>query len=97
MPKATKSASKNLSPTVVGNSVFIRTVTHYHTGKIASIANGFITLTDAAWVASTGRFSQALKTGIFDEVEPFPGVVDIAIGAIVDVSTWGFVLPREAK
>lgn len=81
----------------VGQKVFIRTVTNYFTGKIVAIDKTFVTLTDAAWVASTGRFCAALTSGTLDEVEPYPDNICVAIGAIVDITAWRHALPREVK
>lgn len=80
-------------PLTVDNAVLIRTITLYHVGRIVKIADGFVTLADAAWVADTGRFSEALTTGVVSEAEPFPEPVSVAIGAIVDVTHWNGVIP----
>ena len=95
MAKATKSAS--LNPLQVGAAVLIRTVTNYHVGKVAEIDDKFVVLSDAAWVADTGRFADALKTGILKEVEPFAGPVAVSLGSIVDVTLWTGSLPLEQK
>jgi hypothetical protein len=84
-------------PYMVGDAVFIRTVTYHYTGKIAAITPGEIVLADAAWIADSGRFSVALATGALSEVEPYPAGVAISRGAIVDVSPWAHPLPRVAK
>ena len=84
-------------PYMVGDSVFIRTVTYHYTGKIAAITPGEIVLADAAWIADSGRFHVALATGTLSEVEPYPAGVVISRGAIVDVSPWAHPLPRSAK
>lgn len=82
----------------VGNIVFIRTVTHYYTGRIVELSATEIELEDVAWVADTGRFSDALKTGTLGEVEPYPdGRVAVGRGALVDASIWKHALPREQK
>src|SRR5574341_1053677 len=61
------------------------TVTMYYTGKLRQVTAQELVLTDAAWIADTGRFSEALRTGTLSEVEPFPeGQVVIGRGAIVD-------------
>ncbi len=40
----------------------------------------------------------ALKTGVLDEVEPYPeGLVVVGRGAIVDACVWPHALPREMK
>lgn len=82
---------------VFSGKVFIRTVTHYYTGRVVSVADGFVTLADAAWIADTGRFATALETGTLSEVEPYPGEVAVAIGAIVDVAPWEHELPRKQR
>ena len=85
------------SPYNVGDVVFVRTVTYHYTGRISAIYPGEIVLSDAAWVADSGRFHAALATGTLSEVEPYPGSVIISRGGIVDVSPWLHPLPRVAK
>jgi hypothetical protein len=85
------------TPLRVGNQVFIRAVTNYYTGRIVEITEGEILLVDAAWIADTGRFSDALKTGNLNEVEPYPNLVAVGRGAIVDVTHWPHELPRVQK
>lgn len=47
-----------------------------------------IVLEDAAWIADTGRFSDALTSMSFQEVEPFPdGKVIVGRGSVVDAVT----------
>lgn len=84
-------------PPWVGQPVLIRTVTHYYTGRAAAMEAGFVRLDDAAWVASTGRFGEALETGTLDEVEPFPASCWVAVAAIVDVAPWSHPLPRVTQ
>lgn len=90
-----KSKSKN--PIKVGNAVLIRAVTMFYTGRIVEITKDEIVLDDAAWIADTGRFSDALVTGVLNEIEPFVEPVAIGRGAIVDVTHWTKALPREKK
>ena len=80
-----------------GEKVFIRTVTHYYTGRIKVVTDSDIVLDDAAWIADTGRFSDALKSGKLNEVEPFPHSTTVSRGSIIDVSPWEHDLPREQK
>lgn len=88
---------KSASPLAVNNNVLIRTVTHYQTGRIVQITEHEVILADAAWIADTGRFATALETGKLGEVEPFPDVVSVNRGAIVDVTSWKHPLPRDQK
>jgi len=63
----------------------IRTVTMIDTGKVVKVTDQEIVLEDAAWIADTGRFSDAIKKCEFNEVEPFPdGKVIIGRGSIID-------------
>jgi len=72
-------------PWEVGANYLIRTVTMIDAGKLVAITANELVLEDAVWIADTGRFADALKTGNFDEVEPFPdGRVIIGRGAIID-------------
>jgi hypothetical protein len=73
------------NPFRVGKNYFIRTVTHHHTGRLAEVTPTELVLEDAAWIADSGRFADALKSCSFNEVEPFPsGRVIIGRGALVD-------------
>jgi len=81
----------------VGNKVLIRTVTHYYTGEITAVLGDALQLKDAAWIPDTGRFSEALKTGKFAEVEPYVGLVEVFTGATVEVCQWPHPLPVEKK
>jgi hypothetical protein len=79
-------------------NVFIRTVTHHYTGKLLAVIDGFLVLSFAAWIADDGRFSDAIKTGILGEVEPyFDDKICVAIGAIIDGCEWKHELPRVQK
>ena len=81
-----------------GSNVFIRTVTMHYTGKLVEVTPGELVLEEAAWVADSGRFAEALAQGTLNEVEPYPsGRVCISRGAVLDVSIWGHELPRKVK
>ena len=87
---------------LVGKNVFVRTVTHHFTGRLASHDAHFLELEEAAWeeaawIADDGRFTQALANGSLDEVEPYPGTCLVATGALIDVSEWLHALPRDQK
>ncbi len=88
---------RDMNPVRVGASVIVRSVMFFYTGRVVSIDETWLVLSDAAWIADTGRWSEALKTGSLGEVEPYPDVVAISKGAIVDVSTWSHTLPRGVK
>lgn len=72
-------------PYQVGKVYLIRTVTMIQTGRLVQVTPQELVLEDAAWIADTGRFADALAKCEFDEVEPFPdGQVIVGRGAIVD-------------
>ena len=82
----------------IGKAYFIRTVTHHYTGRLIAITPKELILEDAAWIADDGRFSDALKSGNLNEVEPFPaGKVIVGRGALLDAHVWEHALPREQK
>ena len=69
----------------IGKTYLIRTVTMIDTGVLVSVTDKELVLKDAAWIADTGRFSDALKSAEFNEVEPFPdGEVIIGRGSVID-------------
>jgi hypothetical protein len=83
---------------MIGKNVLIRTVTHYHTGRLITLDVDWIELEDVAWIADTGRFADALKTGALSEVEPFPpGSVFVNRGAVIDLCEWRHALPLKQK
>lgn len=89
--------NKNATPWEIGANYLIRTVTMINTGKLIQVTGQELVLEDAAWIADTGRFADALKTAAFNEVEPFPkGKVIVGRGAIIDAVKIT-ILPREQK
>lgn len=83
----------------VGTYYFIRTVTYHYTGLLVALTNEELVLDKAAWIADSGRFADAIKTGEFSEVEPYPDgcLVRINRRAIVDCCDWNHGLPRTQK
>jgi hypothetical protein len=82
----------------IGEAVLIRGVTLYYLGRVEAVTQQEIVLTDASWIGDTGRFSQALASGVLSEVEPYPaGRVVVGRGAVMDVSRWPHDLPRQVK
>ena len=74
-------------PWQIGKNYFIRTVTMNNTGKLVAVYEHELVLADAAWIADSGRFSNALRICEFSEVEPFPaGEVIIGRSAIIDAA-----------
>ena len=72
-------------PFEIGSVYLIRTVTMIDVGRVVAASKQYIILEDAAWVADTGRFADALKSCKFNETEPFPdGQVILSAGSIID-------------
>lgn len=88
---------KNAEVWKIGQAYFIRTVTMYFTGRLIQITSQELMLEEAAWIADTGRFADAMRSGSFSEIEPFNGRVIIGRGSIVDAQEWSLVLPKEQK
>ena len=85
----------------VGKKVFIRGVTNYYIGEIAGFDRDDkeIILKKASWIADTGRFADAMKSGNLGEVEPYPDDRAVLINreAIMDACEWPFDLPDKQK
>lgn len=88
---------QSVCPFQIGQAYFIRTVTYHLTGRVQAIVGGFLVLTDAAWIADSGRYGDAMKKGILNEVEPLPDGTLVAIGSITDASPWNHPLPKDQK
>lgn len=86
-------------PYRIGANYMIRTVTNYYTGKLAAVFPQELVLVDAAWIADTGRFSNAVACGQLDEIEPYPDGRRVVVGrgAIVDAVEITWPLPRTQK
>jgi len=86
-------------PMPVGTQVFIRTVTHHYTGRVVECADEEVAIEDAAWIADDGRFADAMKSGTYGEVEPYPDGQRVVInrGAIIDWTEAPATLPRDQR
>ena len=81
----------------IGANLFVQTVTFFYTWRLTFVNDTEIVLEEAAVIADTGRFTQAMTDGKLNEVEIFPEGVSINRGAIVAVSPWKHKLPREQR
>jgi len=84
-------------PIEIGTKIFVRTITAHYTGRVTAVSEEELELDEAAWIASDGRFADLLKTGVFDEVEPFPDGVKVTLNrsTFLDHVKWPHELPRE--
>jgi hypothetical protein len=80
-------------PWEIGAAYLVRTVTNYLCGRLVWAGPTELVLEDAAWVADTGRYHEALATGKLNEVEPIPGPVILGRGSVVDAARWTHSLP----
>ena len=70
----------------IGKIYMIRTVTMIDTGRLVAVTPQELVLDDAAWVADTGRFADAVRDAEFSEVEPYPSGIQVIVGrgALID-------------
>jgi hypothetical protein len=87
---------KDKGPFIVGEAYLIRTVTYHQVGVLMEIKGDFLVLKDASWVADSGRFSDCLSKGTFNEVE-YVGIIFVNKNSIVDAFPWTNKLPKETK
>jgi len=79
---------------LIGKTLFFRTITYHYTGKVTKIIGFFLGLSDAAWIADSGRFMNFIKTGEASEVEPI-GEMLLNIQTIVDIIPFDHPLPKK--
>ena len=84
-------------PFQVGKAYFIRTVTYFATGRVKAIVGQFLVLEEAAWIADTGRFSDAMAKGVMSEVEPVEVTMYLNMNSITDAFDWNKPLPDKQK
>lgn len=95
-----KKGSKNVGFVNIGKCYFFRTVTYHSIGKVVAREGNWLKLEGASWVADSGRFMQAISTGILDEVEPVgttDRVIYVNLDACADYIPWNHPLPVEQK
>lgn len=81
---------------LVGKAFFFRTVTYHIVGRVEEQHGSFVRLGDAAWIADSGRFTQAIADGKLNEVEPV-GVAYVNLDSVTDFYPWNHALPLEQK
>jgi hypothetical protein len=84
-------------PFEIGENYFIRTVTMALMGKLIWVGNQELKLSEASWIADTGRFADFLNGKKINEVEPFPNEIIVGRGSIIDACIWKHKLLREQK
>jgi len=79
---------------MVGEKFYFRTVTYHLTGRVKKIIGFMLELENAAWIADSGRFMNAIKEGKLNEVEPV-GRAYINIQSVTDFFPWAHPLPEK--
>lgn len=81
---------------MVGEKFFFRTVTYHLTGRVKKVIGSIIEIENAAWIADSGRFMNAIKEGVLNEVEPV-GRAFLNINSVTDFFPWKHPLPEKQK
>ena len=79
---------------MVGEKFYFRTVTYHLTGRVKKVIGHIFELENAAWIADSGRFMNAIKEGKLNEVEPV-GRAYINIQSVTDFFPWKHTLPEK--
>ena len=79
---------------MVGEQFFFRTVTYHMTGRVKKVIGSILELENAAWIADSGRFMNAIKEGKLNEVEPV-GRAYLNINTVSDFFPWRHALPEK--
>lgn len=83
----------------IGKSYLIRTVTMIYTGRLVKVVSKELVIDTAAWIPETERWQQAVESGQFKEVEPYPTSAQVILGrgAILDAVKVDWPLPQTQK
>ena len=96
-----KTESSKSHPFEIGKNYFIRTVTMSLVGKLKAVFDDTLVLSEASWVADSGRFHNMLKSGLqsesSSEIEPFINDVIVSRSALIDATVYDFPLPTTQK
>lgn len=90
-------SSKNIGVWNIGKNYVIRTVTMIQIGKLIDVTDNELVMTEASWIADTGRWTNFLREGVYDECEPFPDDIIVGRNSIIDATIWKHKLPKEQK
>jgi hypothetical protein len=90
-------APSNTGPWEIGKAYVIRTVTMINVGILTAVTDNELVLTDAAWIADTGRYSEFLAGSSANEIEPYANDCIVGRGGIIDATEWAGTLPLKVK
>ena len=76
-----EATQKDFNPFTIGDTWFIRTVTHHLVGVLKAVGQQELVLKGGTvmWVADDGRFTDAISKGAFNETEVY-GDQDVIVG-----------------
>ena len=94
--KNVRSVNGSVGLVSVGECYFFRTVTYHMVGRVIAVIGHYARLSDASWVADSGRFMGAIKSGTLNEVEPV-GEATVNLETVTDFFPWRHALPTEQK
>ncbi|MCR4286932.1 MAG: hypothetical protein NUW09_02845 [Deltaproteobacteria bacterium] len=80
----------------IGKAYFFRTVTYHLVGRVVGVCGAWVELSEASWVADSGRFMNAIADGTLIEVEPV-GKAFINLDTVTDFFPWTHPLPDKQK
>ena len=83
----------------VGENVIVRTITMIYTGRLESVTDTDLILTQCAWIPETDRYADFVSKGSIKECEPYPDNINVYInrGALLDMCELKAPLPRIQK
>jgi hypothetical protein len=88
--------SADLDELFVGKKWFLRTVTYHCVGKVTKRIGNLLILSNATWVADSGRFHLCIKNGTIADGEPV-GAAVVNINALADAFPWKHSLSIKPK
>ena len=71
---------------LLNKPVFVRTATYHAAGILTEIFHEELVLVKASFISESGPYTEALKTGKFQNCSPIPNELIIAKGGIIDVT-----------
>lgn len=92
-----KATTKQKGVWQIGKNYVIRTVTMINIGKLVKVTEEELILEDASWIPDTGRWTDFLKEGKYDECEPFEVSVIVGRKSLIDATLWNHALPKNQK
>jgi hypothetical protein len=83
---------------LIGEKLFLRTVTYHIVGKLEKIIGNMFQLSKASWIADSGRFSDAIKNGFSSDAEIEPlGEWFVNINSVTDFGKFKHDLPTKQQ